>query len=148
MIEIEFWHWWVVAAVLGALDMLAQSGVFLWLGVAALMVGLVVFVLPDLSWQAQLLVFAGLAVAALLATRQYLKRWPSAAADRSTLNRRGQQYLGQLIVLESPIVNGRGRAFVGDTLWTVEGPDHPAGTTVKVVGTDGVLLRVDKPDQP
>lgn len=145
MIELEFWHWWVVAAALGALDMLAQSGFFLWLGVAALMVGLVVFVLPDLAWQAQILVFAALAVGVVLATRQYLKRWPY-AADRTTLNRRGQHYVGRLIVLESPIVNGRGRAFVADTLWTVEGPDQPAGATVKVVGTDGVLLRVDTPE--
>jgi len=44
MNEIEFWHWWVLAATFGALDMLAQSGFFLWLGVAALIVGLVVFV--------------------------------------------------------------------------------------------------------
>ena len=145
MNEIEFWHWWVVAAVFGALDMLAQSGFLLWLGVAALVVGLVVFVLPDLSWQVQLLVFAGLAVAVVVATRYYLKGAP-AGADRSTLNRRGQHYVGQLITLESPIVNGRGRAFVGDTLWTVEGADLPVGATVKVVGTDGVLLKVEKPE--
>ncbi|MEI7611232.1 MAG: NfeD family protein, partial [Rhodospirillaceae bacterium] len=62
MIEIEFWHWWVIAAALGAVDMLARRGTFLWLGVTALIVGLVVFVLPDLSWQAQCLIFAGLAV--------------------------------------------------------------------------------------
>ena len=37
MSELEFWHWWVIAAALGALDMLAQRGFFLWLGVAALL---------------------------------------------------------------------------------------------------------------
>ncbi|CAK0753898.1 inner membrane protein [Azospirillaceae bacterium] len=66
-------------------------------------------------------------------------------SDRPTLNRRGQQYVGQLVILESAIVNGRGRAFVGDTLWTVEGSDRPVGQTVRVVGTDGVLLQVEPP---
>lgn len=144
MNEIEFWHWWVVAAAFGALDMLAQSGFFLWLGVAALVVGLIVFVLPDLSWQGQLLAFAALAVVALVFTRPFLKRLPG-YSDRPTLNRRGEQYVGRLIVLESPIINGRGRAFVGDTLWTVEGCDQPAGTTVRVTGSDGASLLVEKP---
>jgi len=144
MIEIEFWHWWVVAAALGALDMLAQSGFFLWLGVAALVVGLVVFVLPDLSWQGQLLAFAALAVTVVLLTRPLLRRLPG-SSDQPMLNRRGEQYVGRLIVLESPIVNGRGRAFVGDTLWSVAGGDQPAGTTVRVTGSDGVILLVEKP---
>jgi len=141
---IEFWHWWVVAALLGALDMLAQSGFFLWLGVAALAVGLLVFALPDLTWQVQLLAFAGMAIAVVVLTRQLLKRGP-VPSDRPTLNRRGQQYVGQLVILELAIVNGRGRAFVGDTLWTVEGNDRPVGQTVRVVGTDGVLLQVEPP---
>lgn len=144
MIVIEFWHWWVVAAVLGALDMLAQSGFFLWLGVAALLVGAAVYFVPDLSWQVQFLGFAGMAIFSVMLTRLYLKT-ARVQSDRPTLNRRGHQYIGQLIVLESAIINGRGRAFVGDTLWTVEGTDLPAGETVRVVGADGVLLQVEKP---
>jgi len=141
---LEFWHWWVAAALLGSLDMLAQSGFFLWLGVAALAVGILVFALPDLAWQIQVMAFSVLAVVALVATRLITRR-PPPPSDRPTLNRRGEQYFGQLIVLESAISNGRGRAFVGDTLWLVEGPDTPSGETVRVVGTDGVLLQVEKP---
>jgi membrane protein implicated in regulation of membrane protease activity len=141
---IEFWHWLVLAAILGALDMLAQSGFFLWLGVAALSVGLLVFFLPDLSWQGQLLAFAGMSIGVVMATRLVVRRGAT-PSDRPTLNRRGQQYVGQLVVLESPIVNGRGRAFVGDSLWTVEGSDSPVGATVRVVGSDGTLLHVERP---
>jgi len=149
MLIIEFWHWWVLALVLAALDMLLQSGFFLWLGIAAFPVGLVLWFDPDLSWQVQSLIFAGLAILNVVLTQFFTgNRQPS--SDRPYLNRRGYQYLGQLIVLESPIVNGRGRAYVGDTLWTVEGSDLPAGETVKVVGTDGVLLQVERapPRQP
>ena len=143
MSELEFWHWWVIAAFLGALDMLAQRGFFLWLGVAALLVGLVVFVLPDLSWLAQGLTFAGLAVAVLTLARQVI-RLGGGDLSNGGLTRRGQLYVGQVIELESPVSGGRGRAFIDDTLWTIEGEDLPAGTQVKVVGTDGVALKVEK----
>ena len=142
MVELEFWHWWVVAAALGALDMLAQRGYFLWLGVAALVLGLVVFVLPDLSWQTQLLAFAGLVAAVLLVAWQVIRRGGGDLAGGS-FTCRGRHCLGQEIVLESAIVGGRGRAFVDNTLWTVEGTDLPAGTRVKVIGTDGLMLKVE-----
>ncbi len=142
MIELEFWHWWGAAAALGALDMLARRGYFLWLGVAALIVGLVVCVFPDLPILSQALVFAGIAIVVLVVSRQVIRR---GAADfvNDEANRRSHYSLGQLIVLESPIANGRGRAFIGDTLWLVAGEDMPAGTTVKVVGFDGILLKVE-----
>jgi len=42
----------------------------------------------------------------------------------------------------APIVDGRGRLKVDDTMWLVEGPDLPAGTRVQVTGVDNTLLRV------
>ncbi|CAK0777210.1 inner membrane protein [Azospirillaceae bacterium] len=140
---IDFWHWWVIAALLGALDMVAQSGFFLWLGFAALMVGVIVFALPDISWQMQLFAFASMAILAVITTRHFIRRGPI-ATDQPLLNRRGEQYIGKLVVLESAIVNQKGRAYVGDTLWTVEGDDLPVGETVRVIGTNGALLRVKK----
>jgi len=141
--EIEFWHWLVAGLLLGGLDMLAMSGFFLWLGGSAFAVGAVVFFVPELTWQGQFLIFGVGAILAVVVTRLIL-RTEAGATDKPNLNRRSRQYLGQLIVLESPIVNGRGRAFVADTLWTVEGPDLPVGQTVRVVGTDGMLLQVEK----
>ena len=44
--------------------------------------------------------------------------------------------------LGAPIVDGRGRLKVDDTVWLVEGPDLPAGTRVEVTGVDNTLLRV------
>lgn len=140
---LQFWHWWVLAAILGAADMLAQTGFLLWLGVAALAVGVVVFALPALAWQLQVVVFAVLAVAAVYATRTFL-RGAAFGTDQPLLNRRGEQYIGQLVVLETAIVNGRGRARVADTQWPVTGPDLPEGTTVRVIAADGALLQVER----
>lgn len=140
---IEFWHWWVLAAVLGAIETVAPGAAFLWLGGAAGLVGLALLAWPAMSWELQGLLFAVLAIVAVVGVRMLAER--SADATRTTgLNRRAEQYIGTLHRLESPIVDGRGRALVGDGLWTVEGPDLPAGTTVRVVGADGTRLKVEK----
>jgi len=58
------WNWLIFGFILMALE-LAAPGVFLfWLGLAALLVGLVSFVIHP-SWQAQLLMFAVFAAAAV-----------------------------------------------------------------------------------
>jgi len=140
---IEFWHWLVVAVVLAAVEIVAPGAAFLWLGAAAGIVGLVLLAYPALGWEGQLLLFAALSIAAVLAGRAVYRRAGLHRAP-SRLNRRAEQYIGTLHTLETAIVNGRGRAQVGDTSWSVEGPDLPAGTTVRVVAVDGSVLKVQK----
>ena len=137
----EFWHWWVLAVVLLALEVAAPGTFFLWLAVAAGVVGLVVLVLPDLFWQVQVLLFAVTGVAAVIAWRIYAGRRPQ-TSDDPTLNRRGEQYVGQVFHLTEPITDGRGRMKVADTMWRIAGPDLPAGAKVRVTGVDGTVLRV------
>ena len=41
------------------------------------------------------------------------------------------------------LTRGRGRITAGDSLWSVKGPDMPAGSTVRVVDADGTVLIVE-----
>ena len=141
------WTWFIVGALLLILEVFAPGVVFLWLAIAAGAVGLLVLMAPDLSWQIQLLLFAALSIAAGFGARRYFRGRPP-SSDRPALNRRGHQYIGQSFTLSEPIVNGRGRMGVEDTQWRVEGPDLPAGTTVRVVGIDGTILRVERESVP
>jgi membrane protein implicated in regulation of membrane protease activity len=60
--------------------------------------------------------------------------------DQPLLNQRERQLVGRTATLEEPIVEGRGRIRLGDTLWRVSGPDLPAGTRVRVTAAaDGEL---------
>src|SRR6185312_15010415 len=52
------------------------------------------------------------------------------------------QAIGQRYELIEPIINGRGKARVGDGQWLVSGPDLPAGSTVEVVAVQGTTLKV------
>jgi inner membrane protein len=50
--------------------------------------------------------------------------------------------IGQRYELIEAIVNGRGKARVGDGQWLVNGPDLPLGAIVEVVAVDGSTLQV------
>lgn len=139
---IEFWYWWVAAALLIALEVAIPGVFFLWLGIAAAVVGGIAFLIPSLGWAGQTLIFAVLAFAAIVVARQIVKRRPP-DSDEPSLNRRGEQYVGRVLTLSAAIENGRGRAAIGDTAWTVEGDDMPAGARVRVVGIDGIVLKVE-----
>jgi membrane protein implicated in regulation of membrane protease activity len=138
----DFWHWWILGLGLIIIEVLVPGTFFLWMGVAALVVGFVTWLAPAIGWEYQLMLFAILSLVAIVGWRAWQRKHPD-ETDHPTLNRRGEQYIGRVFELETPIENGFGKVRVGDTLWRVKGDDVPAGTRVKVVGTEGVLLIVE-----
>ena len=143
--NIEFWHWWVAGVALIIVEALAPGAIFLWLGVSAGVVGAILLAAPGLSWEYQVLIFAVLSVGSVIGWRAYHKRHPT-ETDLPTLNRRGEQYVGRVLTLNEAIVNRGGKVRLDDTSWKVEGDDLPAGALVKVIGVDGVVLRVEAVD--
>lgn len=65
-------------------------------------------------------------------------------SDQPDLNRRGAQFVGLTVCVEEAIEHGRGKVRVGDTLWTAEGPDAPAGAEVRITAAQGTLLQVER----
>jgi inner membrane protein len=64
-------------------------------------------------------------------------------SDQPDLNRRAEQLVGRVLLLEEAIEGGRGKVRVGDTLWLAEGADLAAGTRVKVTGVRRDALQVE-----
>lgn len=131
----------ILAAVLLALEMLAPGIFLMWFGFAAAATGLIVF-RYDIVWQWQLIWFCGLSLAAVLLANRYLRQHPL-ESDQPLLNKRAAQLIGQSFDLAEPIENGRGSIRVGDTIWRVEGPELPKGAHIRIVGTDGSVLKVE-----
>lgn len=143
--QIVFWHWWAAAVVLLILEIFAPGAVFLWLALAAGVMGIVLWAFPAMGWEVQLPVFAVLSIASFFFGRLWLKRRPI-QTDRPNLNRRGEQYVGRVFTLEEPVVNGFGKIRVDDTTWKVRGEDCGVGSRVRVVSVDGTTLVVDVDD--
>jgi membrane protein implicated in regulation of membrane protease activity len=139
--DLHWWHWWIAAAALAAIETFLPGAIAIWFAAAALVVGGLLLVVP-IPWQLQLVLFGALGVVAIMLWRRY--RHPEAPeSSQSTLNQRGQHYVGQSFTLVEPIRGGTGKIQVGDTVWIAQGGDAPVGSRVKVVGVQGVVLRVE-----
>ncbi|TKK22765.1 NfeD family protein [Enterobacter cancerogenus] len=147
MIELIVAHphafWLSLGGLLLAAEMLGGNGYLLWSGVAAVITGLVVWLLP-VGWEGQGVLFAVLTlVAAWLWWRWLNKRVSEQKPADAHLNQRGQQIVGRRFTLDTTLVNGRGHMRVGDSSWpVVADADLTAGTQVEVMAVEGITLRV------
>ena len=135
------WNWLIFGVILMALEVLAPGIFLLWLGLAALLVGLLTFVFHP-SWQVEILLFAAFAIAAVPLWRRLARGNASGSESNPFLNRRTEALVGRVFPLEKPIIDGAGTVRIGDTVWRVAGPDTPAGTRVKIVQVSGADLTV------
>ena len=98
----------------------------LWLGLAALLVGLISLspwpfsLVVDWSWQLQCVAFAAFALASIPLWRRLAKQ-VDRPTDQPFLNRRAEALVGRMFTLEKPIISGVGAISVDDTVWRVRG---------------------------
>jgi membrane protein implicated in regulation of membrane protease activity len=140
--HMTWWHWLVLAVVLAAIEAFIPGAIAIWFALSAAIVGLLLWLWPGLPWIAQWLLFSLLGIGTLIAYRNFYRKG-SGPENAGNLNQRGQQYIGQVYTLSEAIVQGRGKAQVGDGTWIVAGPDAPAGARVRVLGVEGTVLQVE-----
>ena len=133
--------WAILSVLLIAAETLAPGMFLFWLGLAAGAVFFLVWLIPDLTLLIQVLIFA---VLSFVSGSIYVKffRDTDKPSDQPLLNRRGEQLVDKVLPLESAIINGQGRVKIGDAFWTVQGPDLPVNTLVRVIAVDSMTLRV------
>lgn len=83
---ITFWHWWGVAGLLALLALAGPRSFVLWIAAAAALVGLALTAWQDMPLALQVLMFAALALANLLAWSR-LRGAVRAGASRDELER-------------------------------------------------------------
>lgn len=138
----DVFTWAAVALLLFAAEALAPGAFMLWLGFAAVAVFLGVLLVPGIPVLAQVAAFIVLSFISIQAYRKWF-RGRERQSDQPALNRRADALVGRVVPLERGIVQGRGRVQIADAYWDVAGPELPAGATVRIVGADGMTLRVE-----
>ncbi len=147
MARLGAWGWLVFGMILLSAEILMPGVFLIWIGLAAMVVGLLSLALWETSWwvwEVQILIFAALSVISVLMGRRYLIQRGGATTDEPYLNQRGEGLVGRIVTLKEPIIDGRGRIHIDDTVWIVEGPDLMTGERVKVMAADGRGLKVEK----
>ena len=138
-----YWHWIVIGLALIVLEMLLPGFVLMWFGAGAILVGGLLYVFPDISWQWQFFIFSILSASSLFAWRYWKTNNPDDDPESGALNQRGKALIGRETLLIEPIVNGVGRIQVDDTFWKVNGPDTENGKLVRIIDVNGATLKVE-----
>lgn len=141
LLSLGVWHWFFLGILLFVLEVFLPGVHLLWFGVAAIIVGLLALSI-DFAWQWQMIAFGVISTVAVFFVKRY-SHSSIAASDQPDLNSRAQQYVGRVVTVAEPIIDGRGRVRVGDTHWVAEGPDLPRGARVKITAAHGMVLLVE-----
>lgn len=136
------WHWLALGLAFLTAELLGAAGYLLWLGISALLVGLLLSWLP-MSWQLQWVSFAVFSLATTwLWWRRQLKQDKASDASR-TLNQKEKQLIGTVVTLEEDVTIGVNRLRVADTTWSARcDQELAAGTRVEIVAIDGIILTI------
>ena len=137
----QHWFWLSLGFILGAVEMVAPGFFLMWLGLAAIIVGMLTWALP-ISLPLQVALFAILSVLTVYAGKKFLKDNPI-ESDDPKLNNRGARLTGEIVTVVEAIADGHGRVRVGDTDWNARGADAAVGAKVRVIGADGAVLLVE-----
>ena len=135
------WNWFILGALLFAIELAVPGAFMMWLAIAAVIVGLVTLAI-GWSWQIQLVAFGVISLALIPLWRKFARR-VEAPSDNPFLNKRSEAFAGREFTLEKPIVDGAGTVRIDDSIWRVRGPDCQAGSRIRVVSAEGGMLHVE-----
>lgn len=135
------YFWLTLGGLLLAAEMLGAGGYLLWSGVSAVVVGALVWLLPQLGWELQGAIFAVMTIIVAYLWWYWLHTRPKTTTSSPMLNQRNNALIGTRATLTEPIHNGFGRINIADSSWRAHASeDYPIGTTVEVVKVEGTTL--------
>jgi len=142
--EASPWLWLALGIALMALEILAPSFVLVWPGLAAAAMALIVWLLPGLSGQALIALFAGLSILFLFGGRALMARVEQ-DEPQATLNARGKSMVGRqakVLAVNGPL----GKVEIDGVQWPAQWDSAEnlpeVGQWVSVSSANGMNLRV------
>jgi hypothetical protein len=67
--HVDHWSWWILAVVLLVMEAVLPGTFFMWMGISAGVVGLLLLLIPGMEWDYQIAIFAVLSVVTVIAWR-------------------------------------------------------------------------------
>jgi len=132
--------WVIIGVLLLILELITGTTYILWPAVAALIVGIFVFILP-LNWEMQFLLFFILATILLIIGHTHIKPRMK-GGEPSDLNDRARAMIGMRVKAIADFEMGQGRVQVGDTQWRarIDEGEAKAQQEMRVLRVEGTTL--------
>ena len=145
--QLQAWHWLTLGLILLGAEALGAGGFVLGAAIAALVQAAVMALIPGLSWQVHLTVFAFNSVMFSVLYWKVFRNY-NEKSDHPQINDRAAQLIGKKITLQQDLPSGQGKLQLGDTFWKVESESAlKTGELIEVVRAEKMTLIV-KPVNP
>ncbi|MEM1275079.1 MAG: NfeD family protein [Pseudomonadota bacterium] len=141
------WWWVAIALAIGAVELVTFSYYLLWIAFAAGSVAAAMWISPGMSGAAQVMTFSALVLIYTVAGWKFVgKRKQSSEA--SALNNRATAMIGRHAVAAEAFRGDTGAIEIDGIRWrgklSAPGAAVTAGSQMKVVGTEGMTLLLDR----
>lgn len=147
-IELLYWHWIILGVLLMLSEIALTTFFILWFGVAAILVGVLLYLFPTIAISWQILIWTILSSVLAFAWFRYLK---PLSTDRTKAGLSREAIVGEVgQVILAPHESRRGRMrfpapVLGADEWDIiASPGIEAGDRVRVVDVSGNSLIVEK----
>ena len=142
--QLEAWHWLVLGMLLLGAEALGASGFMIGAGIAAIILAVISWFVPELGWQIQIVLFALGAIVFTVGYWRYFKDF-NEQTDHQQINDRAAQMIGRKLELEDDLPTGDGKIQIGDTLWKIKSESPlKQGDLIEVIGSEDMLLIIKK----
>ncbi len=142
IVENSYNFWFSISVLCLVVEIIGAYGYLLCSGIAALIVGVIVYIIPQIIWEWQGFIFSVLIIAVAFLWWSLLSE-PSygESINIKMLNRRLYHLIGTHATLTEAMHNGIGRINIGDSSWRAKAShDLPVGTVVEVIKTESTTL--------
>lgn len=142
-----FWGWFIAGILMMTAELFIPGVFIVWIGIGALLTGVVAAFFPEISVSYQLLLFAVFSTISVFSGWfVYGKIFGGADKEKYPfLNQGAKEFIGKSYPLASAIKDGQGQVKIGDTVWPVKSDQAlKTGEMVTVHRVDGIVLYVSK----
>lgn len=136
------WYWLIGGLIVAGLEIVVAGVFLLWIGLGAMLVGLLLLLVPGMSLTTQLLLFA-VTMFASIGLGFIIQRRSGESSDAQGMNQELQALVGRHCEAASDFATGRGRIRVGDTTYAALGDAGiRAGELVQIVSAESAAITV------
>ncbi len=138
------WWWVAFGIVLGVVEMATMSFFLIWPAIAALCLALMNWMVPSLSGEIQISVFAILSVGLTFLGRAFLLKYGDGGEANLALNARSNLMVGRHAEVVS-FIGPEGKVTIDGVHWRAiwpEGSSAEPGSKVEIARADGMTLFV------
>lgn len=138
--------WIIIGIILILSELLATSIVAVFIGIGAIVTGILLHFGVIDSFAAQLIVFGVTSLGSLILARKRFKQWFGGfSMDQGEEHTKFRKDLGERVIVERDFVNGGGRVKLNGVSWdALSNDDLKTGDVAWVTANEGIRLSVAK----